>query len=157
MQHIHMKSRGLSAGLKAGMMATVVALCVGAAAHALAATVTEVDLASPAQALKFCKDGGLAKDHAYFNGAAGLSQFARNCAQSVPKKIGKHALLATGKKVSECKLATATQAVALCNAGGIGEYDIAYIAGPAATVIGGPGYGCTTNITNLGIGNAICQ
>jgi hypothetical protein len=69
----------------------------------------------------------------------------------------KEALQVVKSTVSECTLASAKQAIALCNSGGIGEYDIAYIAGPAATVIGGPGYGCSTNITNLSIGNAICK
>jgi hypothetical protein len=144
--------------MKNRFFSAMFALCVGASGHAQAATVTEVDLASSAQALTYCKAGSLKKGSvAYFNGTAGDAQFAKKCAQSVPKKNVKEALLVSGKTVSSCKLATASQAIALCNAGGIGEYDIAYIAGPAATVIGGPGYGCTTNITTLGIGNAVCQ
>jgi hypothetical protein len=113
-------------------------------------------LASSAEALKYCNAGSV-KGIAYFNGTAGDAQYAKKCAQAVPTKSVRSALEVTGKKVSECKLATAKQAIALCNSGGIGEYDIAYIAGPAATVIGGPGYGCTTNITTGGIGNAVCQ
>ncbi len=157
MQLINVKSVIASAWLKTGVLAGAFALCTGAFGHAKAATPTEVDLATPAQALTYCQAGSLAKGYAYINGAAGDAQYAKKCIQAVPKKNVKYALLANGNSVSSCKLATAAQAIALCNAGGIGEYDIAYIRGPAATVIGGPGYGCTTNITNGGIGNAICQ
>jgi hypothetical protein len=143
--------------LRSGAVAAVVALGLGVYGHAMAATTTEVDLASSSQALKFCK-GGTQKGVAYFNGTAGDAQYVdRKCSQAVPKKAVSDALLVTGSKVSECKLATAKQAIKLCNEGGMGEYDIAYIKGPAATVIGGPGYGCTTNITTLSIGNAICK
>jgi hypothetical protein len=134
-------------------------LALTASGHARAATVTEVDLATSAQAKAYCKAGSLPKGSiAYFNGTAGDAQYAtKKCTQAVPTKKVKDALLVTGSTVSECKLATAKQAIALCNSGGIGEYDIAYIAGAAATVIGGPGYGCTTNQTTLSIGNAVCQ
>jgi hypothetical protein len=143
----------------AGVAAAVFALAVTASGHAMAASPTEVDLATSAQALAYCKAGSLPKGSiAYFNGTAGEAQYAaKKCTQAVPPKKVKEALLVTGSTVSECKLATAKQAIALCNSGGIGEYDIAYIAGPAATVIGGPGYGCTTNQTTLSIGNAVCQ
>jgi hypothetical protein len=139
--------------------AALFALALVAAGHVHAATVTEVDLATAAQAKKYCKSGDLPKGSvAYFNGTAGEAQFSpKKCTQAVPTKKVKDALLVTGSTVSECKLATAKQAITLCNAGGIGEYDIAYIAGAPATVIGGPGYGCTTNITTLSIGNAVCQ
>jgi hypothetical protein len=158
MAYTNLKSNCTSGRLKSGIAAVVFALCVGASAHALAATVTEVDLATPAQAKKFCKAGSLPKGGvAYFNGTAGDAQFEKRCKQAVPTKAVKDALQASGSTVSECKLATAKQAITLCNSGGIGEYDIAYIAGAPATVIGGPGYGCTTNQTSLSIGNAVCQ
>ena len=153
------KSAAVSARLRNGVAAAVFALDLGAAGHAVAASVTEVDLATAAQAKKYCKAGSLPQGSVvYFNGTAGDAQYAsKKCSQAVPTKKVKDALLVTGSTVSECKLATAKQAIALCNSGGIGEYDIAYVAGPAATVIGGPGYGCTTNQTTLSIGNAVCQ
>ena len=156
--HLALTSGAVSARLKHGVVAAVIAVGVGASGHALAAKPTEVDLATPAQALTFCKAGSLPKGGlAYFNGTAGDAQFAQKCKQAVPNKKVKDALLVSGSTVSECKLATPKQAIALCNAGGIGTYDIAYVAGAPATVIGGPGYGCTTNITTLSIGNAVCQ
>ncbi len=157
MSHLNNKSGAISA-LKSGVSAAVFALCVGASGHALAASASEVDLASSAQALAYCQAGSLSKGSvAYFNGTAGAAQYAKKCAQAVPTRKVKDALEVNGSTVSECKLASAKQAIALCNNGGIGFYDIAYIAGPAATVIGGPGYGCTTNQTTLSIGNAVCQ
>jgi hypothetical protein len=147
-----------SASWQNGIAAAMFAFGLCACGQALAAKVTEVDLASPAQALAYCQAGSLPKGSiAYFNGTAGDAQYAKKCAQAVPPKKVKEALQVVKSTVSECTLASAKQAIALCNSGGIGEYDIAYIAGPAATVIGGPGYGCSTNITNLSIGNAICK
>jgi hypothetical protein len=159
MQHLDTKSGAMSAWLKSGIIAAALAVGVGASGHALAAKATEVDLASPAQALTYCQAGSLPKGSvAYFNGTAGDAQFAKKkCAQAVPTKKVKEALLVTGSTVSSCALASAKDAIALCNNGGMGTYDIAYIAGPAATVIGGPGYGCSTNHTTLSIGNAICK
>ncbi len=156
MPHLNRKSGAVSARLKSGMIVAVITLGVGASGHARAASPTEVDLASAAQAKTYCKSGSL-KGVAYFNGTAGDAQFVKKCAQAVPTKVVKDALLVSGSKVSECTLATAKQAIALCNSGGIGEYDIAYIKGAPATVIGGPGYGCTTNQTTLSIGNAACR
>jgi hypothetical protein len=159
MPRFHIQTRAVPARLRLSLAAAALALSMAAAGHAHAATVTEVDLATAAQAKKYCKGGSLPKGSvAYFNGTAGDAQFAsKKCTQAVPTTKVKDALLVNGGTVSECKLATAKQAIALCNAGGIGEYDIAYIAGAPATVIGGPGYGCTTNITTLSIGNAVCQ
>jgi hypothetical protein len=152
------KSQSVSARLPAGIVAAAFAVGLGASGQALAASPTEVALATAAQALTYCQAGSLPKGGvAYFGGTAGAAQFAKKCAQAVPNKSVKDALLVTGSTVSECKLATAKQAAALCNAGDMGEWDIAYIAGPAGTVIGGPGYGCGTSITTGGIGNAICK
>jgi hypothetical protein len=160
--HIVSKASFAFTRLQAAIMAAAFAVAIGASGQALAAA-QEVTLATPKQALAYCKSGAMKNnDIAYFNGAAGEAQFGPgakyNCAQKVPttSKVTK-ALLVTGKKVSECRMASAKQSEKLCNAGGIGEYDIDYILGPVATVIGGPGYGCTTNITTGGIGNAICQ
>jgi hypothetical protein len=159
MQHPDIEAVAVSAWLKTGIVAAVVALGAGVSVPALAKAPVEVNLASPAQALTYCKAGSLPKgDVAYFNGTAGDAQYAKKkCAQAVPKNKVRDALLVTGSTVSECKLASAAEAITLCNSGGIGEYDIAYIAGPAATVIGGPGYDCSTNQTTLSIGNAICK
>jgi hypothetical protein len=157
MQHLIVQSGAVSVRVKTGIVAAGLALGLCASGQALAAkTATEVNLASSAQALAFCQAGSL-KGVAYFSGTAGDAQFVKKCTQAVPTKSVKDALLVTGSTVSECKLATAKQAIALCNNGGIGTYDIAYIAGAPATVIGGPGYGCSTNQTTLGIGNAVCQ
>jgi hypothetical protein len=167
MQYLDIKPGAVSARLKTGVAAAMFALGVGGSGHALAKTTadpvrparpTEVVLATPAQASAFCEAGSMTKGSvAYINGTAGESEYAKKCTQAVPKKSVKEALLVTGSTVSECKLASAKEAIALCNDGGIGYYDIAYIAGPVATVIGGPGYGCTTNQTTLGIGNAVCK
>jgi hypothetical protein len=158
MTHPNSESGAVSARLKSGIIAAVFALGVGASGHAAAATATEVDLASPDQALAYCQAGSMTKGTvAYFNGPAGDAQYAKKCAQAVPVKKVKDALLVTGSTVSECELAPAKAAIALCVNGGMGYYDIAYIAGAPATVIGGPGYGCTTNQTTLSIGNAICK
>jgi hypothetical protein len=158
MQHLNLMLGAVPARLKSGLVAAALAVSLGASGHALAASATEVDLASPAQALTYCQAGSLPKGSvAYFTGTVGDAQYAKKCAQAVPKKKVTEALLVSGSTVSSCKLASAKDAIALCNNGGIGEYDIAYIAGPAATVIGGPGYNCTTNQTTLSIGNAICK
>jgi hypothetical protein len=159
MRDVSIKLGAMPAVLKTGVFAAVFAVGLGASGHALAAAATEVDLASSEQALAYCQAGNLPKGSvAYFVGTAGEAQYAKKkCAQAVPTKKVTAALQVNGSTVSECKLASAKEAIALCNNGGIGEYDIAYIAGPAATVIGGPGYGCSTNITNLSIGNAVCK
>jgi hypothetical protein len=159
MQYLSIKPGGVSARLKTGVAAAMFAVGVGGSGHALAQkTATEVVLATPAEALAFCEAGSMTRESvAYINGAAGESQYAHKCIEAVPKKSVKEALLVTGSTVSVCNLAKAKEAIALCYDGGIGYYDIAYIAGPVATVIGGPGYGCTTNQTTGGIGNAICK
>jgi hypothetical protein len=145
------------ARLQIGLTATIIALGAGAAVPALAASPTEVNLASSAQALAYCQGGSLAKgDTAYFNGYD-VQYGDKKCKQGVPVKKVKSALAVNGNTVSQCTLATAKQALKLCNSGGMGEWDIAYIAGPASTVVSGPGYGCSTNTTTLSIGNAVCQ
>ena len=59
--------------------------------------------------------------------------------------------------VSECALAKPKSAEALCNGGGIGFYDIAYVLGGLYKTIGGEGYGCDI-VKHVGnIGNAVCK
>ena len=158
MPYLNCKVAARSARLQSGIAAAILAVGLGASGHALAKTPVEVDLASPAQALTYCQAGSLPTGSvAYFDGTAGDAQYAKNCKQAVPTKKVKEAILLKGSKVTSCKLASVADAITLCNNGGIGEYDIAYIAGPVATVIGGPGYGCSTNQTTLSIGNAICK
>jgi hypothetical protein len=158
MLRLTLKSGAVSARLNSGIIAAVFALGVGASGQVLAASVTEVDLATSAQALTYCQSGALAKGSvAYFNGTVQAQFGPKQCLQKTPMKTVKDALAVSGATVSECTLATAKEAITLCNAGGINTYDIAYVKGPAGTVIGGPGYGCTTNITNLSIGNAVCK
>lgn len=152
-------SGAVFARLQSGVVAAVFAVGVSASGHALAAQPTEVSLASSAQALAYCQAGSLPKGTvAYYGSTAGGAQYGdKKCVQAIPTKKVKVGLQVVGSTVSTCTLATAKQATKLCNAGEMGEWDIAYIAGAAGTVIGGPGYGCGTNITTLSIGNAICQ
>lgn len=144
--------------LKNGAVAALIALSSGVSySHAMAATTTEVQSASSAQALKYC-EGGTQKGVAYFNGSGAYVQYVdRRCSQSDTKRTIINALVVSGGTVFECKLATAEQAIKLCHHHGIGEWDIAYIRGPAITAIFGPGYGCTTGTTTPGIGAAICR
>jgi hypothetical protein len=160
--HIVSKSSSKFTRLHTATLAAAFAVGIGASGQALAAA-QEATLASAKQALAYCKSGAMKNnDVAYFNGSAGEAQFGPSakdkCAQKVPTtaKVTK-ALVFTGTTVSECKMASAKQSQTLCNAGGVGEWDIDYILGPVATVIGGPGYGCGTSITTGGIGNAICK
>jgi len=160
--HIVSKSSSKFTRPHIATIAAAFALGIGASGQALAGA-REATLASAEQALAYCQSGAMKyTDVAYFNGSAGEAQFGPNpkdkCAQKVPTtaKVIK-ALVVTGTTVSQCTLATAKRSQMLCNAGGIGEWDIDYILGPVATVIGGPGYGCGTSITTGGIGNAICK
>ncbi|MGH6875810.1 MAG: hypothetical protein ACREHV_00370, partial [Rhizomicrobium sp.] len=131
-------------------------------APAAAKGTAEVTLATQAQALTYCQSGKMpGGDIAYVNGTAGLAQYGpdSDCAQQVPAKKTKvtKAIEVVGTHVKECKLAKAKPAVQLCENGGVATWDIDYISGKVATVLSGPGYGCTVGITTGGIGNAICK
>jgi len=142
----------------AGILSAAFLLGVAASGQARAKP-AEVTLASPAEALAYCKAGKMAKtDIAYINGTGGLSQYgAKGCPQQSPKGKVKNALEVNGGTTSECALASATQAVKLCDDGGVGEYDIDLIAGKVGHTLSGPGYGCVVNFSTSGIGNAICK
>ncbi len=124
------------------------------------AAAKEITLATGAQALAYCQSCAMpAGDIAYFASTGGVAQHGpeTKCAQVIPKKTVRNAIRTKGKSVAECKLAVPTAATDLCNAGGIGTWDIDYIAGPVTSTIGGPGYGCPTSTNTGGIGNAICK
>lgn len=152
--------RSSSCRLPAFALATALAAGMILPAQAFAAA-KEVNLADAAQALAYCQSGAMpAGDIAYFaSSGGGVAQHGpeTKCAQVIPKKTVRNALQIKGSTVKECKLAIATAATDLCNAGGIGTWDIDYIAGPVTSTIGGPGYGCPTSTNSGGIGNAICK
>jgi hypothetical protein len=144
----------------AAVLSAAIAFGITAAAPASAAT-KEVNLATPAQALAYCKSGRMpGSDIAYVNGGPGLVQYGPtdHCKQRVPNTIPiKKAIRIVGKRASECNLASPGQAITFCNDGGMGEYDIAYILGKVGKTISGPGYGCVVNFSTSSIGNAICK
>jgi len=144
----------------AAMLAAALVIGLPSASQAKKTGPVESTLASTSQALTYCKSGGMpANDVDYINGANGLAQYgsAKNCAQEVPSggKVVK-AIVVT-KSVGECKLASAKVALAFCNSGAMGEYDIDYIAGKIGQTISGPGYGCIVNFSTSGIGQALCK
>jgi hypothetical protein len=154
------KKHFLPGGVSAGIITATLALGLTAPSQASAA-MKEIGLASADQALAYCQSGKMpSTDIAYFSGTAGAAQFgpSANCVQQVPTsgKVTK-AILMKGKKAAECTLAPAKKALSFCNEGGVGTWNIDYIAGKVATVVSGPGYGCATNITDGGIGTAICK
>jgi len=137
------------------------ALIAGLTAPADAKGIREVSLASTSQALAYCQSGKMpANDIAYIAGAPGLAQYgpSQECAQQVPTK-GKitKAVQVVGTKVSECTLAKKKPAIAFCQGGGMGEWDIDYISGKVGQTLNGPGYGCDVNFSTSSIGNAICK
>ena len=139
-------------------------LALGIAAFAVPATggtIREVTLASADQALAYCQSGKMpAGDIAYIAGGPDLVQYGpdQSCAQKVAKKIKvTRVIQVVGSKVSECHPARASAAVAFCNAGSMGEWDIDYISGNIGKTINGPGYGCTVNKSTSSIGNAVCK
>jgi hypothetical protein len=159
MRRIVSKQKFLFARLPAGILSATFLLGMTASGQAFA-TPKEVDLATPAEALTYCKAGKMAKtDIAYIAGANGIAQYgAKGCPQKSPTKIKVQlAIQNNGTKTSECKLASATQAVKLCDDGGVGEYDIDLIAGKVGQTLSGPGYGCVVNFSTSSIGNAICK
>jgi hypothetical protein len=158
MRRLFSQSNLVPARLPAAILSAAFVLGMTASGQAFA-TPKEVNLASSAEALAYCKAGKMAKtDIAYFNGASGISQYgAKGCPQQSPKGKVRLALANNGKKTSECYLASPTQAVKLCNDGGVGEYDIDLIAGKVGQTLSGPGYGCVVNFSTSSIGNAICR
>lgn len=121
----------------------------------------EVTLATPAQALTYCQSGKMpAGDIAYIAGGPGLVQYGpdQNCAQQVPTKIRiTKSVQVVGTRVSECTLAGTTKAIAFCQSGSMGEWDIDYILGKVGLTLNGPGYGCNVNHSTSSIGNAVCR
>ena len=152
------------ASARMAMAAGGAALVLGLAAPA-SATPYEANLASESQALTYCQSGTMGtNDIGYISSSTGAVQFGPgyNCVQKkATKKDTKTittAVLVDGSgTVSECKLARQANAVALCNSGGIGLYDIDYISGKLYKTIGGQGYSCDIVKHVGGIGNAICK
>jgi hypothetical protein len=136
------------------------AMAFGIVARASAAT-KEVNLATPAQALAYCKSGKMpGSDIAYINGGPGLVQYGptEHCKQRVPNTIPiKKAIRIVGKIASECNLSPPGQAITFCDSGAMGEYDIDYVSGKVGKTISGPGYGCVVNFSTSSIGNAVCK
>ena len=151
------KNAFLLAGVPVGL---AVALVMTLSGHASAAT-KEIVLASPKEALKYCKSGKMpSSDIDYISGSAALAQYGpgQNCIQQAAAvDTVKKAIQVSGKRVSACNLASAKSAVTFCESGAMGEYDIAYIVGKVGKTISGPGYGCTVNYSTSGIGNALCK
>ena len=139
----------LSAAMGLGLMASA------------QAAVKEITLASPAQALAYCKAGNMMPaDIAYFAGAGGLAQYgSKGCPQQVPPHgTVANALGLKGKnKVTECSMASPAQALKFCNSGAMGTYDIDYISGKIGRTLSGPGYGCVVNYSSVSLGNAVCK
>ncbi|HEX4081203.1 MAG TPA: hypothetical protein VHX61_20250 [Rhizomicrobium sp.] len=156
------KPSSMFARLPAGIASAALVLGIaGFAAPATAKPIREVTLATPDEALAYCQSGKMpAGDIAYIAGGPGLAQYGpdQDCAQQVPTK-GKvtKSVQVVGTKVSECKLASAKKAIAYCQSGDMGEWDIDYISGKVGLTLSGPGYGCDTGFSTSSIGNAICK
>ena len=151
------KEHSVVSRLQVGTMAAVLGFAVTAPAMA---ALKEVTLATPAQALAYCKAGKMMpNDIAYFAGAGGLAQYGdTNCTQQIPKGSVKLALAVKGKsKVSECTMGSVAQGLKFCESGAMGQYDIDYIGGKVGRTISGPGYGCVANYSSVSLGNAICK
>jgi hypothetical protein len=140
-------------------LSAAIALGITVAAPASAAT-KEVDLATQDRALAYCESGRMpGLNQAYIRGAS-LVQLGPDalCAQVFASGVDiKKSILVKGKRASECNLSSAAQAITFCNAGGMGEDDIAYIAGKAGETISGPGYGCIVSLSSGSIRHAICK
>lgn len=133
----------------------------GLGVPAAAKGIREVTLASSAQGLTYCQSGKMpAGDIAYIAGGPALVQYGpdQSCAQQMATgiKVTK-SIQVVGTKVSECKLASAKKAVAFCQSGSMGEWDIDYISGKVGETLNGPGYGCDVNFSTSSIGNAVCK
>jgi hypothetical protein len=158
-------SKSVLAGLSAGIVSAAFVLGVAAAPatakEIILTSPTEVILATPAQALAYCQSGKMpGSDIAYIAGPGGLAQYgpSSSCAQQVPAKTAvTKSIEVVGSRVRECNLVGAKNAIQLCQNGGVGEWDIDYIAGKVGKTLSGPGYGCTVNFSTSSIGNAICR
>ena len=156
------KPDSVFAHLPAGIVSAALVLGVaGFGVPAAANGIREVTLATPDQALAYCQSGKMpAADIAYIAGGPGLVQYGPNqaCAQQVATKIRvTKSIQVVGTRVRECGLASATKAIAFCQSGAMGEWDIDYISGKVGKTLNGPGYGCDVNFSTSSIGNAICR
>lgn len=151
---VHLPARIVSAVLVLGMAG------FGSPASA-GKGIREVTLAMPDQALAYCQSGKMPSgDIGYIAGGPKLVQYGpdQNCVQQVATKIRvTKSVQVVGTRVSECKLASATAAIAFCQSGGMGEWDIDYISGKVGKTLNGPGYGCNVNYSTSSIGNAVCR
>ena len=154
------KKLALASRVPVGVLSAVTSVGLMISVQAQAA-VKEITLASPAQALAYCKAGNMMPaDIAYFAGAGGLAQYgSKGCPQQVPPSgTVANALGVKGKnKVLECKMVSAAQALKFCNSGAMGTYDIDYISGKVGRTLSGPGYGCVVNYSSVSLGNAVCK
>jgi hypothetical protein len=162
------KPSSMFARLPAGIVSAAVVLgiagfAVPAAAGVSAAAkgIREVTLATPDEALAWCQSGKMpAGDIAYIAGGPGLAQYGpdQDCVQQVPTKGNvTQSVQVVGTKVSVCKLASSKKAIAYCQSGDMGEWDIDYISGKVGKTLSGPGYGCDVGYSTSSIGNAICK
>ena len=154
------KTRSVFAHLPAGIVLAALALGVSGFGPA-AKGIREVTLASSAQALAYCQSGKMPSgDIAYIAGGPALVQYGpdQSCAQQVATNIKvTKSIQVVGTHVSECKLASSKKAIAFCQSGSMGEWDIDYISGKVGQTLNGPGYGCDVNFSTSSIGNAICR
>lgn len=150
---VHLTARIVSVTLVLGI--------AGFAVPAAARGIREVTLATSDQALTYCQSGKMAAgDIAYIAGGPGLVQYGpdQSCAQQVATNIKvTKSIQVVGTRVSECRLASAKNAVLFCQSGAMGEWDIDYISGKVGKTLNGPGYGCVVNRSTSSIGNAICR
>ena len=149
-----------TSALRAAGVALGACLVLGAGAQA--AQLQEITLATPDQALAYCKSGKMASgDVAYIAGTGGLAQFGpdQKCTQQVPsaKSRVSKAIEVKGKGVAECTMVAAKKATSFCNSGNMGTWNIDYIAGKVALTISGPGYGCGVGTSTSSIGTALCK
>lgn len=161
-------SDSVLAHLQAGIVSAALVLAMAgfgeapaSAKEMLRPTIQEVILATPDQALAYCQSGKMpAGDIAYIAGAPGLAQYGpdQSCVQQVPTKIAvSQAIKVVGDHVKLCRLVGARKAIAFCQNGGVGEWDIDYVSGKVGKTLSGPGYGCVVNFSTSTIGNAICR
>ena len=156
------KPDSVFAHLTAGIVSVALVLGIaGFAVPAAAKGIREVTLATSDQALTYCQSGKMAAgDIAYIAGGPGLVQYGpdQSCAQQVATKIKvTKSIQVVGTRVSECKLASAKNAVLFCQSGAMGEWNIDYISGKIGKTVNGPGYGCNVNFSTSSIGNAVCR
>jgi hypothetical protein len=144
----------------AGILSATFALGITVSAPASAAT-KEVDLAARTEAFAYCQSGKMpASDIAYIAGGARRVQYGpnRDCRQArTVRIIISKAIFASGKRIAECNLSPRPKAIAYCEGGGMGEQDIAYVAGKIGKSIYGPGYGCVLHRTDTVMSKALCK